>query len=164
MSDDIRSFTVHPITLTHSGARVEEPRRMTHTEVVSFINATNESTGVGICYALTEKKAQEMAHQYNIDLGFQVTRLFKVTFRHDEAEYTTTITVPTSERLYIAGGCSFYIPLYADYREMEHALNIQRKASLKIAKQSMFAEESRYADWLVEESNLIVIDETDGDE
>lgn len=164
MSDDIRSFTVYPITFTHSGARVEEERRMTHREVINFMNAANESTGVGIRFALTEMDAHDDARQHNIDNGFQVSRHFKVCFRHEGADYTTTITVPTSERLYLAGGCDFYIPADADYREVEHALNLRRKASFKIAKQSMFAEETRYADWLVEESSLIVIDEVEGDE
>lgn len=164
MSDDIRSFTVHPIILTHSGARVEEPRRMTHREVVNFMNATNESTGVGVRFALTGERAKVIARQHDIDNGLQVMRFFKVCFRHDGADYTTTIAVPTSERLYLAGGCAFYIPAGADYREMEHVLNLRRKASLKLAMQSMFAEETRYADWLVEESNLIVIDEVEGDE
>lgn len=164
MSDDIRSFTVYPITLTHSGARVEESRRMTHREVMNFMNAVNESTGVGIRHALTEGGAESIARQYNIDNGLQNVRHFKVCFRHDQADYTTTLTIPTSEKTYLAGGCDFFIPADADYREMEHVLNLRRKASLKIAKQSIFAEETRYADWLVEESNLIVIDETDGDE
>ena len=165
MSDDIRSFTVYPITLTHSGARVEEERRMTHREVINFMNAANESTGVGIRFALTEKNAQEHARQYNIDNGFQVSRRFKVCFRHEDADYTTTITVPTSERLYLAGGCDFYIPADADYRDMGYALTVRRKASFKIANQSMFVnEETRFADWLVEEASLIVIDEVEGDE
>jgi len=164
MSDDIRSFTVHPITLTHSGARVEEERRMTHREVINFMNAANESTGVGIRFALTGNNAYEMATQYNLGHGFQVSRHFKVCFRHEGADYTTTITVPTNERVYLAGGCDFYIPADADYREMEYVLNLRRKASFKIAKQSMFAEETRFADWLVEESSLIVIDEVGGDE
>jgi hypothetical protein len=165
MNDDIRSFTVYPITLTHSGARVEEERRMTHREVINFMNATNESTGVGIRFALTENNAHERVRQHNIDNGFQVARRFKVCFRHECADYTTTIAVPTSERLYLAGGCDFYIPANADYREMEYVLNLRRKASFKIAKQSIsFAEETHFADWLVEESSLIVIDEVGGDD
>lgn len=164
MSDDIRSFTVYPITLTHSGARVEEPRRMTHTEVLSFMNAANESTGVGIRHALTEDLANHFAREYNTKHGYRNVRHFKITFQHDQAHYTTTLTIPTSEKSYLAGACDFYIPADADYREMEHVLNLRRKASIKLAKQGWSAEESLYADWLVEASNLIVIDETDGDE
>ena len=95
MSDDIHSFIVHPVTITHSGARMEDPRRMTHREVMNFMNATNESTGVGIRFALTEMGAWSIAHKHNDAIGPNHNmRYFKVTFRHDQAEYTTIINAP----------------------------------------------------------------------
>ena len=95
MSDDIRSFTCYSITLTHSGARVRGEYRMTHRKTLDFMNATNESTGVGIRFALTKKEAEKIVEEYNKANGFGFVdrmRFFNVVFVHDLTVYKSTIS------------------------------------------------------------------------
>ena len=95
MSDDIRSFTCYTITITHNGARVDGEHRMTHSKALRFMNATNESMGVGIRYALTEKEAQEFVDEYNKANGFGFLnnmRFFNVEFVHDHSVHKVIIS------------------------------------------------------------------------
>ena len=95
MSDDIRSFTCYSITITHSGARLDGDVRMTHNRAIELMNALNESMGVGIHYALTEKEAKEFVEEYNKANGFGFidrVRFFNVVFVHDMCVFKTTIS------------------------------------------------------------------------
>lgn len=127
MSDDIRSFTVYPITLTHSGAHVEEGRRMTHREVINFMNAANESTGVGIRFALTESDAEKIVEEYNKANGFgfiNKMRFFNVRFVHDMSIHTATIS---SANTIVRGN--------TDITEERAVVSIRKAASYHIAEE-----------------------------
>ena len=132
MSDDIRSFTCYSITLTHNGARVDGEYRMTHRRTLDFMNATNESTGIGIRYALTKKEAEKMVDEYNQANGFGFVdgmRFFNVAFVHDLTVYNSTIS---SADTIVRGN--------TDITE-ERAINSIRKAASKQVAQHLGVED-----------------------
>lgn len=151
MSDDIRSFTCYSITLTHSGARIDGEYRMTHSRTLDFMNASNESMGVGIRYALTEKEAKEFVEEYNKANGFGFLsnmRFFNVVFVHDMCVYKATIS---SSNTIVRGN--------TDITEERAITSIRKAASMHIAESLGVKNVTAVAYRITENSNEITIEE-----